>query len=53
MEKETDSQKYSSSPKASEFKEVVGPDKERSEGVSQEPGGFFKTWPWKTQVQEN
>ena len=51
MEKETDSQKYSSSPKASEFKEVVGPDKERSEGVSQEPGGFFKTWPWKTQVQ--
>ena len=33
------------------LKEVVGPDKERSEGVSQEPGGFFKTWPWKTQVQ--
>ena len=29
MEKETDSQKYSSSPKASEFKEEVGQDKER------------------------
>lgn len=45
MEKEADSQKCSSSPKASEFKEQVGQGKERSEGISQEAGGFFKTWP--------